>query len=243
MEQPEGAVRRILRSDVGIDYDIRLNLEDAMTYIDADDRSIQYIIIVYRVLIDKEKRAVKLSSHYDKYLWYKAGKVDQSALTDASQLILGMTLEDASQGDISSNISDARQRITVYVDGGSRGNPGHSAAGYVIVDGGVVVDQGGEYIGVTTNNQAEYHGVKLGLEAAVRLGVRNLEMRIDSMLVVNQLKGIYKIKNRELWPIHERIQELTSQLDKVSFTHVPREMNRLADGVVNRVLDERKSVV
>ena len=113
----------------------------------------------------------------------------------------------------------------------------------MVIDKGELIDQGGEYIGVTTNNQAEYHGVRLGLEAAIRLGVRKLEMRIDSLLVVNQLKGIYKIKNRELWPVNERIRELIGQFERVSFTHVPREMNQLADGAVNRILDERKNNV
>jgi ribonuclease HI len=100
-----------------------------------------------------------------------------------------------------------------------------------------VLHEGGMYLGITTNNQAEYHGVRLGLEKAIEIGARTVDFRIDSLLVVNQMNGIYKIKNRELWPINERINELVAQLDLVSFTHVRREFNQLADGMVNKILN------
>ncbi len=93
------------------------------------------------------------------------------------------------------------------------------------------------YLGIATNNIAEYHGVRLGLEKALELGVRTVDFRIDSLLVVNQMNGIYQIKNRELWPIYERIKELTTKFDKVTFSHVRREFNQLADGMVNKILN------
>ena len=93
------------------------------------------------------------------------------------------------------------------------------------------------YLGITTNNQAEYHGVRLGLEKALEMGAATIDFRIDSMLVVNQLNGTYKIKNRELWPINERIIELASKFEKVTFMHVKREFNQLADGMVNKILN------
>ena len=102
-----------------------------------------------------------------------------------------------------------------------------------------VVHEGGMYLGITTNNQAEYHGVRLGLEKAIELGARTVDFRIDSLLVVNQMNGMYKIKNRELWPINERIHELVMKFDKVTFTHVKREFNQLADGMVNKILDAK----
>lgn len=129
----------------------------------------------------------------------------------------------------------------MFSDGGSRGNPGPSAAGYVIINNqGEVIAEGGEYLGITTNNQAEYHGVRLGLERALELGYKKVEAKIDSMLVVNQMKGYYKIKNRELWPINERIRNLMTKFDHVSFTHVGRQFNVLADGMVNKTLDAHK---
>ena len=126
----------------------------------------------------------------------------------------------------------------VFADGGSRGNPGPSASGYVIMDMTQhIVARGGEFLGITTNNQAEYQAVRLALESALELNMKNIDIRLDSMLVVNQMNGIYSIKNRDLWPINERIRELMSSFERVTFRHVPREMNQLADGEVNRVLD------
>lgn len=133
----------------------------------------------------------------------------------------------------------APKRVKLYSDGGSRGNPGPSASGYVLLDEDdkILMDEG-LYLGVTTNNQAEYTALKLGLEAALKLGAREVDAYLDSLLVVNQMRGIFKIKNRDLWPVHGAIKELVTKFDKVRFTHVPREHNKLADAAVNRVLDE-----
>ncbi|GAC1387736.1 MAG: hypothetical protein NVS1B7_2870 [Candidatus Saccharimonadales bacterium] len=129
--------------------------------------------------------------------------------------------------------------VKLFADGGSRGNPGPSASGYVLLDiNNSVISESGVYLGITTNNQAEYHALKLGLEAARQLGVNEVEVFMDSMLVVNQMKGIFKIKNRDLWPIHQAIQQLALQFKKISFTHIPRELNKLADAQVNETLDK-----
>lgn len=132
-------------------------------------------------------------------------------------------------------------KVLLYADGGSRGNPGPSATGYVLFDDQEnILQQSGEYLGITTNNQAEYQAVKLGLEKAKQLGVRYVDVYLDSLLVVNQMKGVYKVKNRDLWPIHEAIKELGEHFQEVTFTHVPRELNKLADAEVNKVLDAQK---
>lgn len=130
--------------------------------------------------------------------------------------------------------------VQLYADGGSRGNPGPSASGYVLLDmSNNVVLQAGQYLGVTTNNQAEYQALKLGLEHALRdFHAQEVHVYMDSMLVVNQMKNIFKIKNRELWPIHNACVELTKKFHKVSFDHVPRELNKLADAEVNKAMDE-----
>jgi ribonuclease HI len=131
------------------------------------------------------------------------------------------------------------ERVILYADGGSRGNPGPSACGYVLLDKNeeVLIDKG-VYLGITTNNQAEYQGLKNGLEEAHKMGARQVDVRLDSMLVVNQMKGIFKVKNRDLWPIHQAVVEMVGTFEKVTFTHVPRELNKLADSAVNRALDE-----
>ena len=131
------------------------------------------------------------------------------------------------------------EKVIIYADGGSRGNPGHSASGYVIMDEdhNVLVDKG-VYLGITTNNQAEYQALKFALEEVRAMQAKDVSVYMDSMLVVNQMKGIFKVKNRDLWPIHDAIKKLVADFRQVKFTQVPREMNKLADAAVNRVLDE-----
>lgn len=132
-------------------------------------------------------------------------------------------------------------KVRLYADGGSRGNPGPSAGGYVLVDGSEnVITKNGKYLGITTNNQAEYHSLKGGLEMASQLGIKELDIYMDSLLVVNQMKGVYKIRNRDLWPIHESIKKLLPRFKAVTFNHIPRELNKLADTVVNETLDSHR---
>ena len=134
-------------------------------------------------------------------------------------------------------------KVKLFADGGSRGNPGPSASGYVILDleDNVLVDKG-VYLGVTTNNQAEYTALKLALEDCRSMGVQEVQVYMDSLLVVNQMKGIFKIKNRDLWPIHDAINKLAQEFKKISYSHVPREFNKLADAAVNRALDDHLGI-
>ena len=133
------------------------------------------------------------------------------------------------------------QEVKLYTDGGSRGNPGPSATGIVLLgmDSSILYSNG-EYLGITTNNQAEYQAVLQGLRQATKLGARIVHVYMDSLLVVNQMKGIFKIKNRDLWPIHQAIKDEIARFEKVNFTHIPREMNKLADTEVNKTLDEKQ---
>lgn len=132
-------------------------------------------------------------------------------------------------------------RLKVFTDGGSRGNPGPSASGYVIsTEDDDIVEEGGEYLGITTNNQAEYQAVKLALEQCKKYCNDHVDFYIDSLLVVNQMKGIWKVKNKDLWPVNQAITELAKDFKKVTFTHVRREFNKQADAKVNEVLDSRK---
>lgn len=131
-----------------------------------------------------------------------------------------------------------KKQIKLYADGGSRGNPGPSASGYVLMDSNEdIIFKSGIYLGITTNNQAEYQALRYGLEEAKKLGAFEVDVFMDSLLVINQLKGLYKVKNRDLWPIYEAIKDLAEQFKKVTYTHVPREMNKLADAEVNTTLD------
>ena len=137
-------------------------------------------------------------------------------------------------------MTDFPKKVIINADGGSRGNPGPSASGFVIQDqtGETVLESGGKFLGITTNNQAEYRAVLLALERAKELEVEEIEFRLDSLLVVNQMKGIYKVKNKDLAVIYDQIKRLASEFKKVEFVHVLREYNKLADAEANRIMDE-----
>ncbi len=132
----------------------------------------------------------------------------------------------------------AKNSFLIYTDGGSRGNPGPSAIGAV-----VGTKEYGESIGHTTNNVAEYSAVIFALKKAKQLlgntkaGNTEVELRTDSQLLVNQLNGEFKIKNKELQPLFIEIWNLKQDFKSVKFVHVMREKNKNADRMVNRALD------
>lgn len=249
-EQPEDAVERYLKEDTGLVIQ-SAQLFDVLTYVDHDDRDIQYTFILYLVGLGQNGNKVQLSENYDHYQWKKIGEVAQGELTESAKLLLGISQQEvgeAKKGDLIEAPGTETVPVStdghyiIYSDGGSRGNPGPSASGFVIMNANEeVVHQGGMYLGITTNNQAEYHGVRLGLEKALEMGAKSVDFRMDSLLVVNQLTDVYKIKNRDLWPINERIKELASQFEKVTFSHVRREFNQLADGMVNKILNAHEA--
>jgi ribonuclease HI len=128
---------------------------------------------------------------------------------------------------------------TLFADGGSRGNPGPAASGAVIVNpAGEVVAEAGRFLGVATNNVAEWTALLIGLEAAAERGIRRLAVRMDSELVVKQVSGEYRVKNETLQPLHRRALVLLRKFEHVDLKHVPRKLNKLADSLVNAVLDQ-----
>lgn len=243
-EQPEDCLGRYIKDGLGLVIQTA-QIFDVLTYIDHDDRDIQYVLILYLVSIDGSGASkISLNHDYDKYVWEKVADIKQPELTESTKLLLGISQQNVTSvkeneivGNDVANTSNGSY-VIVYSDGGSRGNPGPSASGFVVMDDKEnVLHEGGMYLGITTNNQAEYHGVRLGLEKALEMGAKHVDFRMDSLLIVNQMSGVYKIRNRDLWPIHERIRELAKEFDKVTFTHVRREFNQLADGMVNKILD------
>ena len=131
--------------------------------------------------------------------------------------------------------------ITIHTDGGARGNPGPAAVGFVISNSSTQLVKSGRYIGVATNNQAEYHAVLDALSWVVvnqAPQLDNVDMYLDSLLVANQLSGIYQVKTPHLAPLHQAVSQLTAQLPaRVAFHHIPREQNHSADQIVNIILD------
>ena len=132
------------------------------------------------------------------------------------------------------------KELIVYSDGASRGNPGPAGAGAVLTrHDGTIVSQVGKFLGTTTNNVAEYSALLLGLETALRLGAKKVEVVADSELLVQQLNGRYKVKNAGLKPLFEKAKALLSRFESWSARHVRRELNTLADEMSNRAIDER----
>jgi ribonuclease HI len=129
-------------------------------------------------------------------------------------------------------------KARLSTDGGSRGNPGPAAYGYVLeTEDGTVLDARGETIGTATNNVAEYRGLLAGLEAALERGVDEVEVVSDSELLVNQMRGEYKVKNETLRELVDDAHALADKLRRVTYTAVRREHNELADRLVNEALD------
>jgi probable phosphoglycerate mutase len=133
--------------------------------------------------------------------------------------------------------------VVVWSDGGARGNPGPAGYGAVVAtpDGQVLAEEA-EGIGWATNNVAEYRGVIAGLRRARALGARRVRVRADSLLVVNQQKGLWKVKNAALRPLSEEAARLARDFEKVVWEHVPRERNRHADALANRAMDNQGNV-
>lgn len=128
----------------------------------------------------------------------------------------------------------------LFTDGGSRGNPGPGACAYVLYNSaGKVQEKCGKYLGVVTNNQAEYDGLLFGLEAAQKLQIDDLSCFLDSELVVKQLNGEYRIKDGGLKVKALQILKIKAAMDQVTFNHIPRAKNFLADKLVNDTLDTR----
>jgi len=130
------------------------------------------------------------------------------------------------------------QRWTVYADGASRGNPGQASIGAVVYDeSGKEVATVSRRLGHATNNEAEYQAAIAGLESALALGGGDVELRMDSELVIRQLLGRYKVRNERLRPYFARLQELRRSFGNVALESVPRAQNKRADELANLALD------
>ncbi len=134
--------------------------------------------------------------------------------------------------------------LTIYIDGGSRGNPGPAAAGVVVHDDqGRPILEAGYFLGPQTNNQAEYHALLLALEAAANWGDDEISVRSDSELLVQQLLGGYRVRSADLRPLFRRAQEALLRFGAWQMRHVERALNQRADRLVNRALDAEADVV
>jgi ribonuclease HI len=132
--------------------------------------------------------------------------------------------------------------VVVHVDGGARGNPGPAGIGVVVSDPeGNVLDRANAYIGESTNNEAEYRALLLGLDRALALGAREVEVVNDSELIAHQMTGRYKVKKETLRLLHQQAQAAVEGFERWSIRPVRRERNEDADALVNEAIDARAS--
>jgi ribonuclease HI len=136
-------------------------------------------------------------------------------------------------------MSENDKEWRLMVDGAARGNPGQAGCGAAIYDeNDTVVKELYRYLGHSTNNVAEYEGLLLGLDALIALGQKRIVVQSDSQLLVRQLNGEYRVRDEKLKTLYHRALALLRRFDSCRILHVPREMNRLADRLANRAIDE-----
>ena len=130
--------------------------------------------------------------------------------------------------------------LVIYSDGGSRGNPGKSAYAIVVTKNGEIVHEHTEFLGINTNNYAEYRGLIAGMKKAIELGESDVEFTMDSELVIKQMRGEYKVKSANIMELNAEARRLTSSIPNVTFTHVRRSnpMVARADALLNAEMDK-----
>ena len=245
-EQPEEAMARVLYEHTGVKT-ASLQLMDVVTFTSLEGSSqLGSLYIIYEVKIDDDSAVKITSERYSAYKWMPLTETSNYPLDEATMMVLQITSTKGVEvhskmrriGD-NEPVMPASDFATIYTDGGSRGNPGPSGIGYYIVGAdGREIKRGGEFLGMSNSRLAEYYGLKEGLEQAIELGLKRVNFMSDSLMMVNQLNGVYQVKNLELMQVYSDVLGLLSKLDSYSFTHVPREQNKEADAEVNRVIDE-----
>ena len=136
----------------------------------------------------------------------------------------------------------APRRILIYTDGAARGNPGPAGLGAILRDAktGEVLAELARFLGIRTNNYAEWTAVEDAVRHALELGASQVDLRMDSELVARQISGRYRVKHADLKPIHARVMAMLGQLESYTVGHVPRELNKDADRLSNVAIDERR---
>ena len=234
-EQPEEAMARSLTEYTGYRAS-SIKLKDVITFLALEGSSrLSNLYIIYDVSVIDDVRPV-LSDRYVSYKYIKDLATASVRLNEASLSVFEIIEGKISANHISSR--DTANSAMIYVEGASRGNPGPSGIGYQIIDtDGKVLEQGGEFIGFATSRVAEYYAMKNGIEHAIRLGLKSARFFSDSLMVVNQLNGIFSIKNPDIISIYNNIQKLLENFDSVSFTHLSRADNVVADSEANSAID------
>ena len=243
-EQPEEAMTRVIYENVGAQA-TSIQLVDVVTFTNLEGASeLGNLYIVYEVKIASDN--IKITNErYSAYKWTKMSETGVLSLEGASEMVLqiiatkvGTPSTRILQVGEGAQVLPASDFATIYTDGGSRGNPGPSGLGYYIIGpDGKELKRGGEFLGFSSSRLAEYYGLKEGLEQAIELGLKKVHFKSDSLMMVNQMNGVYKVKNQDLMQVHADVLKLLENLEAYSFSHIPRGQNIEADTEVNRVID------
>ena len=244
-EQPEEAMARVLYENTGVQT-ASMQLMDVVTFTNLVGSSqLGSLYIVYEVKLGEESAIKMTSERYSSYKWTPLTDTTNLPLDEATMMVLQITSTKGVEvkpklrqigGEQVAPESDA---ATVYTDGASRGNPGPSGIGYYIIGtDGRELKRGGEFLGMSNSRLAEYYGLKEGIEQAIELGLKRVSFISDNLMMVNQMNGVYKVKNSDLMQVYMDVLEKLKGLESYSFTHVPRSQNSEADAEANRVIDE-----
>lgn len=235
-EQPEEAMARSLTEYTGL-VASSLSLKDAITFLAPEGSSqISNLYIIYELGIEGEIKPTP-KDRYTAYKFIKDFATANIHLNETSMSVIEIEDEKTTSSHISSR--DTANGVTINVDGASRGNPGPAGIGYIIHDNtGKIIEQGGEFIGFATSRMAEYYAMRKGIERALELGYKTVKFISDSLMVVNQINGVFSIKNQDILPIYKDILTKIKQFDAVSFKHVPRSENAIADHEANVAIDK-----
>ncbi len=235
-EQPEEAMDRMLEEYLGVEVTAKTELKDVITFSAPQGSSqLSNLYIIYKVTLNPETKICP-QERYTAYKYIHADELSGYRLDEASLMVLEIENGHGNRN----NYKTVANSATVYTDGCSRGNPGPAGIGYYIVGAnGEVLAIGGEFIGFATSRVAEYYALKTGCEKALELGLRSVRFVSDNLMLVNQMNGIYKVKNRDLLPIHEDVQQLIEKFEACAFIHVAREQNTKADEQANLAVDRQ----
>lgn len=236
-EQPEEAMDRMLEEYLGIEVAESIALKDVATFVAPMGASqLSNLYIIYSVVLADETKIIP-QERYTAYKYIKSEELSGYHLDEASLIALEIEGHESGSGNIYKTVANS---ATVYVDGCSRGNPGPAGIGYYIVGpNGEVLACGGEFIGFATSRVAEYYALKAGCEKAIELGLKSVRFVGDNLMMINQMNGIYKVKNHDVLSIYDDVKELLRNFEACAFIHVAREQNTHADEQANLAVDRQ----
>lgn len=236
-EQPEEAMSRSVFEYLGVHAE-KLELRDAVTFVAPDGASqLGNLYIIYEIVLGKDER-LDPKDRYSSYKYVNMNDIPSLKIDEASLSVL--EIEEGRSGDNSGNnvFRGVANSATVYVDGCSRGNPGPAGVGYYITGpDGQILAQGGEFIGFASSRVAEYQAMKMGVTKALELGLKSVRFVSDNLMMVNQLNGIFRVKNADLVSLYRDVKQMLGNFESVAVVHVKRYQNKHADHEANLAVD------